>query len=157
LKKQYNFSNVIRTPFNTELGPLLTLEADVAVVLEPNATYAIKNGAKELSDFSEIEAVTTGFCVTKSFYSKNKKEIYNLSEMIKKGIEIFENDNALTLNVAKKYFPLVNENILNESIERIRKADIYCRELKFSDKEIEEGLRLRDIDMSVKDVKKFIV
>ena len=61
LKAKYKLGNLLQTPFNTELGPLLTQEADAAIVMEPNTAYALKNGAKELINFATMEAVMTGF------------------------------------------------------------------------------------------------
>ncbi|MDO8553646.1 MAG: hypothetical protein Q7S22_02470 [Candidatus Micrarchaeota archaeon] len=156
LKQQLKFGNIIQTPFNTELGPLLTQEADAAIVLEPNTTYAIRNGARELLDFSKQEMVMTGFCTTLPYYRKHLKELKKFLEEVKIGIELFENDEETTLRVAKKYFPLVEELILTESIEKLRNAKIYCKDFKFNDNEIKEGIKMRDISIPYAQVKKYI-
>ncbi len=157
LKEGYLLDSIIQTPFNTELGPLLTQEADLAIVLEPNTTYALKNGAKELIDFSKEKAVMTGFCTTKKYLAKNKKELREFLALMKKGFGIFQADEKLTLETAKKYFPLVNEKILAEAINKIRNAGIYCLDFKFSEKEIVEGMKMRQIILPLQKVKKFIV
>lgn len=157
LKKKYELGELLQTPFNTELGPLLTEEADVAVVLEPNATYALHNGAKELLDFSREAAVTTGFCMHRPQYMKKKKEVQAFLSLVKKGIDIFKEDPTKTESVAQKYFPLVHPTILKAALARIRNRDYYCEDFTFTDEEIERGLALRDIDLSVKEARKLFI
>lgn len=141
-KKRLGFGPDIQTPFNTELGPLLTQEADAAIVLEPNTSYALANGARVLKDYSHIKAVMTG-CVAK----KNVK----LPDL-KKGIYVFLNDKKRTLEVAKKYFPLVQEDILTKAIENLRSINPYCT--RFDEEDIITGKKIRKIK---KDIGRFLV
>lgn len=156
LKKEFALGKILETPFNTELSPLLTQEADLAIVLEPNATSALKNGARMLKDFSNTKAVMTGLCTTKNFYEKNKKEIEEFLKQLKTSIKDFLSDDNI-LQKAGKYFPLHDKEVLADAIERLRKEDIYCENLKFTDEEIIKGLELRNINMNVEEAKRYIL
>lgn len=131
LKKKYNL-NLIETPFNTEIGPLLTQEADMTLILDPNYTQAIKNGAITLKTLIDEPFAFTGIYS----YNKNKKFI----TLMKRAINIFNNDKVFTLKVAKKYFYL-KEDVLKEAISNLRKANIYST--TFTKKEVENALKLR--------------
>ena len=65
-------------------------------------------------------------------------------------------DTEATLRIAKKYFPLTDSVILAEAIANLRQADIYCRELRFTDDEIREGIKLRNLSLSFEQVKRFL-
>lgn len=157
LKKEYLLGNIVETPFNTELGPLLTQEADIAMVTEPNTTYALRNGAKELINFSSIEMVMTGFCAKKGYCENNTKKLRSFLDLVREGIASFHTDEALTLRVAKKYFPLINEAILAAAIHNLREMNLYCSNFQFTERDIQEGIRVRHISLSPEKVKKFIV
>lgn len=156
LKKEYRLGNIMETPFNTELGPLLTQEADVAIVTEPNTTYALRNGAKELINFSSTEMVMTGLCVTKPYYEKNMKKLRSFLDTLQKGIESFHANESLTLVIAKKYFPLVDEAILVEAIHNLREMRLYCDDFRFTERDIQEGVRIRQISLPLEKIKKYI-
>ena len=156
LKDEYKFAAIIETPFNTELRPLLTQEADLAIVIEPNTTYAIRNGARKLLDFFDTIAVLTGFSTTKNFAIKKQKELKELFAKVKYGVQKFYSDENLTLLIAKKYFPMVEESVLREAIANLRKSQVYCPDLQFTDEEIKAGLELRRINLPLKKVKEFI-
>lgn len=125
---------LIETPFNTELGPLLTQEADAALILEPNYSQAMRNGARSLLSLSDEPFAFTGFT--------SKKKQPKFLSALKKAIKIFYEDDVKTLEIAKKYFPLDNEDLMN-AIKNIRSLKPYS--LKFSKKEIENALKLRGI------------
>jgi ABC-type nitrate/sulfonate/bicarbonate transport system substrate-binding protein len=137
-----NDLDLIETPFNTELGPLLTQEADAGLVIEPNYSQAVLNGAITLDSF-DIPFAFTGFC--------SKKPCKDFLRAVGKGIEIFKNDPVETLRVAKKYFHL-DEDILKLAIDRFRSNEIYG--LKFSSEEIKNAFALRG--MSVKKYGKYL-
>ena len=99
----------------------------------------------------------TGLCCHKSFYQNNRKQLAAFLETIKQGIIIFLNNPEKTFVVAQKYFPVVEPSILREALEKIRNGDIYCTHFTFTDAEIQEGLLMRRIQLSLKEVKRFIV
>ena len=114
LKKEKKLGAMIQTPFNTELGPLLTQEADMAIVLEPNLTYALKNGAREIMDFSKKKAVMTGIMTTRHNYEKNRKEIEIFLADIRESIKKICSDEEYAYGIAKKNFPMVEEEVLRQ-------------------------------------------
>lgn len=133
LAKEYDLT-LIERPFNAELGPLLTQEADAGFILEPNQTLAMRNKARVLKSYFEESFAFTGFVGTK----KDKKFFL----AIQQAIDVFNNDAAKTLAIAKKYFSL-DEDILAEAIEHYRQADMY--RLLFTDKELENAFTLKGI------------
>jgi ABC-type nitrate/sulfonate/bicarbonate transport system substrate-binding protein len=156
LKEEYDLAGLLPTPFNTELGPLLTQEADLAVVIEPNTTYALRNRARALIDLMDTPAVLTGFCAARSFAAKRKQALAAFLETVRKGIEIFNADPGRALGLARRRFPLVDEQTLGEALGRIRKADIYCRDLRFSDDDVAAGRRVRQIAMPIERMRRFL-
>ncbi len=153
LKDQFALSGILETSFNTELGPLLTQEADLAVVIEPNLTYALANGAKIIIDLTKSPAVLTGLFTTKEILKNQKKEINELLQLLQKGIQLFEKDQELSFRIAKKYFPIIEDSILVAAIKNIKTAQTFCQNLQFTDEEITAGLELRRIKMSTRAVK----
>lgn len=101
--------------------------------------------------------VMTGFCATKPYYVNNTKKLRSFLDMLQKGIELFHTNETIALTVAKKYFPLVNEAILAEAISNLRKMDLYCKNFRFTEQDIREGLRVRHIPFSLEKIKKFIL
>jgi len=70
-------------------------------------------------------------------------------------MKIFKEDPAKTEALARKYFQLVHLNILKAALARIRTHDFYCEDFTFTEEEIKSGLELREIEMNVKEVKRF--
>ena len=148
LAEEYSLKNIIQTPFNTEIGALMTQEADIGLMMEPNIQYSLKNGAKELINFLEWKpSVMTSFQTTSEIMRGKGKEISQFKNDILSGIETFGKDEEKTLEVAKKYFPLAEEGILKAAISKLRKNNIYCEGLKFKEAEIQRGLEMRQIKM----------
>jgi len=139
LKKKYGLGNVLETPFNTELGPLVTQEAEVALVIEPNTTYALQNGARVLVDFTKPAALTAFFTIKKNAKTQ-KKELQKLLTAIRAQIPL---DQDRAIRIAEKYFPGSDEAILRTAIKNICESDSYCPRLQFTKEELEYGLLLR--------------
>lgn len=138
-----NKLKLFQTSFNTELGPLLTQEADISLVNEPNFTQAMMNGAHLIESFINKPFAFTGFCSEKNHETFFKE--------LERGIKIFYEDEEQTLKIAKKYFAL-KEEVLKKAIQNLRKARIYNTE--FTKQEIEEALKLKGIKYA--EVKKYI-
>lgn len=152
-KRQGALAGQRQAPEQERLGQK---KEDLAIVVEPNTTYALRNGAKELADFSKEEAVMTGFCMTREGYRKQRKELAGLLRNITEGLLVFDKDPAQALRVARHYFPLVEESVLAEAIGNIQKRNIYCTDFRFSDKEIEAGLRMRQLKMTLMQAKRYM-
>ena len=133
LARQYDLT-LIETPFNTELGPLLTQEADVAIILEPNYAQATRNRARTILTLSDEGFAFTGFT--------SKKKQPDFQKALRKGIDVFYENDELTLSIAKKYFSLCDEDLMI-AINNIRKLKPYS--LKFTKKEVQNALNLRGL------------
>ncbi|MFH1770620.1 MAG: hypothetical protein ABH828_03620 [archaeon] len=142
LQKEYNLK-LFETPFSTELGPLLTQEADICLANEPAYTQAVMNGAITLQSFVSEKFAFTGFCST-----KDQPEFF---KHLKKAMDIFYKDEEKTLEIAKKYFSL-NEEILKKAINNLRVAKIY--DFNFTKEEIDNALTLKGLKYET--FKKFI-
>ena len=153
LKTQFKLGEIITTQFNTEFGFLISQEVDIALSFEPNITYAIENGANELYDFSQDNNATTSITINNK-NKLDKNELKKFKDKLIKNIERFYSDEEYTLEIAKKYFGLIDTKILIKAINKLRSQKIYCNNLKFEKSEIENTINSRKLELTVNDFEK---
>ena len=126
---------------------------DIALSSEPNITYAIENGANELYDFSQDNNATTSITINNK-NKLDKNELKKFKDKLIKNIERFYSDEEYTLEIAKKYFGLIDTKILIKAINKLRSQKIYCNNLKFEKSEIENTINSRKLELSVVEFQK---
>lgn len=138
---------IVETPYRDELGPLFCAEADFAMVNEPIFTQALGNGAKRIhslvGDFGPM--TFSGFSVRRGFGRKGEEHraLRLFLEAVERGCRAVHSGRGLSLEVACRYFPEIEKDVLEKAIGRLVEQDIITRELKIPEKEWDGLIKLR--------------
>ncbi len=138
---------LVQTPYREELGPLFSAEVDFAMVNDPIFTQAIGNGAKTLHYLKEDFGPMTfsGLSVRAGFGKKGqeKKELEVLMQGVQKGMELVFKEPQMALEVAKAYFPRIEEKYLKKSIDELVMQNIFTKNLRVPKADWEGLVKLR--------------
>lgn len=138
---------IVETPYRDELGPLFSAEADFAVVNEPVFTQATGNGAKPirslLDDFGPM--AFSGFTVRRGFGRKGeeKEALRRFMEAVGKGCEAVHSDRKLSLEIACRYFPEMEEEVIGKALGRLVEQGVITRKTRIPLREWEGLVALR--------------
>lgn len=112
---------MVEVNYGAVMAQLQSGNATMAMVLEPAASLAEKEGAKVVYSYPQVwgDFAFTGLTVTEKYAKEHPDVVQKVVNAINKALHIAHTDSARTLASAQKAFPDVEKAILEKSIRRM--------------------------------------
>lgn len=136
---------IIQSQPGTELIPLLNGKSDYALTLEPQTSTAVVKGAKVVLSYPEIlgDQVFTGLMTRQDYIDENKETVKAVVDAYQQALADLHDHPDKGLMTAKKYFPQVEEKVLELAVNRIITEGVVPRSVNISEESWDKAIQVR--------------
>jgi NitT/TauT family transport system substrate-binding protein len=133
---------------NSELGPVLAGQADIAVVYEPLASQGIAQGLNLVFDFTKVYPEFAFSTVNTSVKTikENPDLVKRFIKAMDMALEYIHKDPAGAKEVAKREFPNMDPAVVESAVQRMIDSNVY----------LSKGLITEEAYKNAMEVQKFI-
>jgi NitT/TauT family transport system substrate-binding protein len=147
---------IVPAQFGSELIPLFSGKAEIAMTLEPVVSQAVNQGAHVVYSFPEQygDFILTGIMVTEETIQKRPGVVQRVLNAYQRALTYAHNNPDGAIATAKKEFPEVDGAIIADAVRRMLSEETIPKSVKIEKAAYEKALLLRrDVGDLEKDVR----
>lgn len=120
LKPDTDVELITSTP-GTEIVPFLNRQADFMISVEPNVSQAVAKGAHVVLSYPQLlgDQVLTGVMTREDYIRDHGDEVTAFVRALQRALDDIRSNPDGAITSARKYFPQIEEPILQAAIKRI--------------------------------------
>lgn len=136
---------VLQVKPGSEIVPLLTGQADFALTLEPNVSRATTQGARVVLSYPQLlgDQIFTGIMTRDDYLRDHRAEAVSLVRCVQQSLGIIRANPAAGIPSARKFFPQLDESILNTAIGRIVSENVMPSSVILSEESWNKAIAAR--------------
>jgi NitT/TauT family transport system substrate-binding protein len=129
----------------TEIQPLLLGKSDFLFTIEPNASIAESKGAHVVLSYPQLlgDQIFTGLMTRNDIIDKKKQMVLSVLRSYQEALDDIHKNPEAAIKTAKKYFPQVDPNILENAIHRMVRDSVIPTSVMVPQKSWEKAVRVR--------------
>lgn len=138
-------SNILQSTFGTELGPLQSGKAQVAMSIEPTISQAVSQGAQVVFSFPNAWGpfLLTGLMTTEDFATKNPRVVQGFVNAYERALRLIRQNPEAAFAIGQKYFPEVSGQLIQTAVRRLASENVFPEHAKVDIESWRAALRLR--------------
>jgi NitT/TauT family transport system substrate-binding protein len=136
---------VISSQPGTEIAPLLSGQADFAMTLEPNVSQAVQQGAHVVLSYPKLlgDQIFTGLMAREKYITENRDLVMAVVRGYQRAMnDIRRRPDAAAIS-AKKYFPQLNETVIQAAVKRMIDEDVLPNSVLVSEESWKKAIDVR--------------
>ncbi|MCL2629728.1 MAG: ABC transporter substrate-binding protein [Alphaproteobacteria bacterium] len=128
IRKDYGLNlEIVEGAFNAQLALLEARRVDIALGLEPSVSLLEEKGYRavlNLANFTDPQAIT-GLTTTERLIERNPELVQKVVNSMQQAHTLLLRDREAGIRTAKKLFPDLSHEIINNAIDRILQNEAY--------------------------------
>ncbi len=125
-------ARIVQASVGAQLAALEAGQVDIAVDLEPAVSIVESKGYRiifHVERFTEPQAIT-GISTRESTIQNKPKTVQKLVSGLQEAIELLHSSKDLCAKVAKKLFPTLSEQVIENAVNRMLAAGVFPRSVR---------------------------
>lgn len=138
-------TKIIQGAFGTLLSILQNNRADIAMILEPTASLAVKEGYHVVFSYKDFygDFALTGLSTTRSFIKENPEICQKVVNALQMAYKYAYTDFEGTVEVAKRQFPDFDDFVVRQGVKRMIVDETIPKGTILKEKSWQEAIALR--------------
>ncbi len=138
-------SFIVQATFGTELGPVETGKAQIAVSIEPTISQAVSQGAHVSFSYPEAWGpfLLTGLMTTEDYASKKPEVVQGFVNAFERALRLIHQNPEAAILIGQKYFPEVRQEIIRAAVKRLTDENVFPEHAKVSSDSWKAAIKLR--------------
>jgi NitT/TauT family transport system substrate-binding protein len=138
-------TQIVQATFGTELGPLKSGAAQVAMSIEPTVSQALAQGAHIVFSYPDAWGpfLLTGLMTTEDFARKNPQTVQGVVNAYEEALQLIRRDPNTAVSIGQKYFPEVAPDVIRAAVQRLTAENVFPEHAHVNIASWEAALKLR--------------